>query len=247
MYAPIVVLIVFSFNASKSRGYWGGFTLNWYVELFKDEKILNALYNTLVIAALSSFLATIIGTFASIGINSFSKKARTVIMNISNLPVLNPDIVTGVSLMILYIFIFKVLGNKGELGFATLLLSHITFNVPYVILSVLPKLRQMDKHLYEAALDLGASPFIAFFKVVLPEIMPGIVTGAILAFTLSIDDFLISFFTTGSGVNTLSTIIYSMTRRGVKPVINALSTLMFVVVLGLLYLINKRDSNKLKE
>ncbi|MBE6013019.1 ABC transporter permease [Anaeropeptidivorans aminofermentans] len=246
MYAPIVVLIAFSFNESRSRGYWGGFTLDWYIELFHDKRIMKALYNTVVIALLSSAIATVIGTIASIGINGLSKASRNVVMNITNLPVLNPDIVTGVSLMILYISVFKILG-LGQLGFMTLLISHVTFNIPYVILSVLPKLRQLDKNLYEAALDLGASPLFAFFKVVLPEIMPGIVTGAIFAFTLSIDDFVISFFTTGSGVSNLSVIVYSMARRGVNPKINALSTLMFVAVLALLYLINKRDASKLKE
>lgn len=246
MYAPIIVLIVFSFNASRSRAYWGGFTFDWYIELFKDAKIIKALYNTVLIAVLSSVFATVIGTFAAIGINSLSKNVRRIVLNITNLPVLNPDIVTGVSLMILYISIFSLFG-KGSLGFATLLVSHIIFNVPYVILSVLPKLRQLDKNLYEAALDLGANPLTAFFKVVFPEILPGIVTGAIFAFTLSIDDFIISFFTTGSGVSNLSVIVYSMARRGVNPKINALSTLMFAVVLMLLYLINKRDASKLKE
>jgi spermidine/putrescine transport system permease protein len=246
MYAPIVVLIAFSFNASRSRGQWGGFTLDWYVKMMADTKIMKALYNTVLIAVLSSFFATVIGTFAAIGINNFKKLTRTVVMNITNLPVLNPDIVTGVSLMILYIFIFRVL-NFGQLGFATLLISHITFNIPYVILSVLPKLKQLNPNLYEAALDLGASPMYGFFKVILPEIMPGIVTGFIMALTLSIDDFVISFFTTGSGVSTLSVTVYAMARRGVDPKINALSTIMFIVVLVLLYTINKRDSKQLQE
>ena len=246
MYAPIVVLIVFSFNASRSRGYWGGFTLDWYIELFNDRKIMKALYNTLLIAFLSSVFATIIGTLASIGINNMKKRTRKIVMAITNIPVLNPDIVTGVALMLLFITVFRVF-NFGELGFGTLLISHITFNIPFVILSVLPKLRGLDNNLYEAALDLGASPVYGFFKVVMPEIMPGIITGFMLALTLSIDDFVISFFTTGAGVSTLSVTIFAMARRGVNPKINALSTLMFIAVIALLYVINKRDSKQLQE
>lgn len=240
LYAPILVLMIFSFNKSKSRAVWGGFTLDWYSQLFKDKAIMEALYNTLLIAVISAVVATIIGTAAAIGINSLRKIPKKVVLNITNLPVLNPDIVTGVSLMILFVSFFNAI-KGGRLGFSTLLLAHITFNIPYVILSVLPKLRQLDKNLYEAALDLGATPFYAFFKVILPEIMPGIVSGAILAFTLSLDDFVVSFFTTGSGVSNLSIIVYSMARRGINPKINALSTIMFTVVLLLLYLINKRD------
>ena len=246
MYAPIVVLIVFSFNASRSRGYWGGFTLDWYIQLFNDAKIMKALYNTLLIALLSSVFATVIGTLASIGINTMKKNTRKIVMAITNIPVLNPDIVTGVALMILFITIFRAVGI-GELGFGTLLISHITFNIPFVILSVLPKLRGLDNNLYEAALDLGASPIYGFFNVVLPEVMPGIITGFMLALTLSIDDFVISFFTTGAGVSTLSVTIFAMARRGVNPKINALSTLMFIAVIALLYVINKRDSKQLQE
>jgi len=246
MYAPIAVLIIFSFNASRSRGYWGGFTLDWYFQLFNDQKIMKALYNTLLIAFLSSVFATIIGTLASIGINNMKKNTRKVVMAVTNIPVLNPDIVTGVALMLLFITVFRMFGF-GELGFGTLLASHITFNIPYVILSVLPKLRSLDNNLYEAALDLGASPVYGFFKVVLPEIMPGIITGFILALTLSIDDFVISFFTTGAGVSTLSVTVFAMARRGVNPKINALSTLMFIAVIALLYIINKRDSKQLQE
>jgi len=246
MYAPIVVLIIFSFNESRSRGYWGGFTLDWYIELFNDRKIMKALYNTLLIAFLSSVFATIIGTLASIGINNMKKNTRKIVMAITNIPVLNPDIVTGVALMLLFITVFRIFGF-GELGFGTLLISHITFNIPFVILSVLPKLRSLDNNLYEAALDLGASPVYGFFKVVLPEIMPGIITGFMLALTLSIDDFVISFFTTGAGVSTLSVTIFAMARRGVNPKINALSTLMFIAVIALLYVINKRDSKQLQE
>lgn len=245
MYAPIAVLILYSFNASKSRGNWGGFSLRWYVELFQNKSIMNDLYTTLVIAVLSAIIATLLGTAAAIGIYSMTKKKQKLILNITNLPILNSEIVTGVSLMLLFTFInsnFHIL----KLGFTTLLLSHITFNLPYVILSVMPKLRQLDNNLYEAALDLGSSPVHAFFNVILPQIKPGVVTGLIFAFTLSLDDFVISFFTTGSGVSTLSITIYSMARRGINPEINALSTLLFLAVMILLILINKRDSNELK-
>lgn len=235
LYAPIAVLIIFSFNSSKSRGVWGGFTFNWYIELFKDSQITKALYYTVVIAVLSSAIATIVGTIAAVGIYNTKKNFKAVLLNVNNLPVLNPDIVTGVSLMILFISIGM------RLGFMTVLLSHLVFNIPYVILSVLPKLRQLDTNLYEAALDLGATPIQAFFKVILPEIMPGVISGAIMAFTMSLDDFVISFFTTGSGVTNLSITIYSMARRGINPKINALSTIMFVTVLSLLFLVNKRD------
>lgn len=245
LYAPIVVLMVYSFNSSKSRGRWGGFTLKWYVELFRDRQIMQALWNTLLIAVLSALIATVIGTASAIGINAMKKLPKKIVLGINNLPVLNPDIVTGVSLMILFIFAFNVI-KAGSLGFVTLLLAHIAFNIPYVILSVLPKLRQLDKNMYEAALDLGAPPVTAFFKVILPEITPAIVSGMILAFTLSLDDFIISFFTTGAGVSNLSIIIYSMARRGVNPKINALSTIIFFVVMALLYLINRMDSEKLK-
>lgn len=239
LYAPIVVLMIFSFNESRSRANWGGFTFDWYISLFQNDSIMSALYTTLVVAVLSSVIATIIGTFAAIGIENLNKNLKRVVLTITNIPMVSPDIVTGASLMILFIFTFNVL-HFGGLGFGTLLLAHITFNIPYVILSVMPRLKQTDKNLYEAALDLGATPFTAFFKVLLPEIMPGIVTGFLIAFTMSIDDFVISFFTCGQGVNNLSTIIYSMSKKGINPEINALSTIMFVVVLLLLYLINLR-------
>lgn len=239
LYAPIVVLVVFSFNNSKSRGNWSGFTLKWYLEMFQDRNIMSALYYTIVIAILSATIATIIGLVTAIGIHNMGRINKSIVMNLTYLPVLNPDIVTGISLMVLYIFM------KLELGFLTMLIAHITFNIPYVILSILPKLKQMNKHLYEAALDLGATPLHAFWKVILPEIMPGVVTGFILAFTLSIDDFVISFFTTGAGVSNLSILIYSMARRGISPTINALSTLMFVSVLLLLLLVNRRKNNEI--
>jgi len=241
LYAPILILIVFSFNASKSRGVWAGFTLNWYLELFKDRQIMKALSNTMIIAILSAVIATVIGTAAAIGIHNMKRLKKTIIMNLTYIPVVNPDIVTGLSLMLLFVF------TTFQLGFISLLLAHITFNIPYVILSVLPKLKQLDKNLYEAALDLGATPFYAYRKVILPEITPGVVTGFLLAFTLSVDDFVISFFTTGSGVSTLSIIIYSMARRGINPKINALSSLLFLTVLLLLIIVNLRMSNDNKK
>lgn len=240
LYAPIFILVIYSFNESKSRGHWGGFSLKWYGELLRDKEIALALYNTLAIAVLSSIIATVIGTAAAIGIQNMKKIRKTIVMNLTYLPVLNPEIVTGVSLMMLFIFM-KTFTNIG-LGFLTMLLAHITFNIPYVILSVLPKLKQLNKHTYEAALDLGATPYNAIKKVIIPEIMPGIVTGFILAFTLSIDDFVISFFTTGSGVSNLSIYVYSMARRGINPKINALSTIMFITILTLLLIVNKRTS-----
>lgn len=240
LYAPIVVLIIFSFNSSKSRGTWGGFTLKWYVEMFNDSQILKALYYTIIIAVLASIISTICGTIAAIGIHNMKKKPKALLLNINNIPVLNPDIVTGVALMILFITIGM------QLGFGTVLIAHLVFDIPHVILCVLPKLRQLDDNLYEAALDLGANPVQAFFKVVLPEIMPGIISGAIMAFTLSLDDFVISFFTTGNGVTNLSIAIYSMARRGINPKINALSTLLFISVLSLLFLVNKRDAKALE-
>ena len=237
LYAPIIVLIVFSFNNSKSRGVWNGFTFKWYIELFRNDEILRALYYTIVIAVLSS----IIGTFAAIGISGMPLFRKKLILNLNYLPVLNPDIVTGVSLMTL----FKLM--RIEPGFLTMLLSHISFSIPYVILSILPKLKQMNKHLAEAAMDLGATPFYAIRKVVIPEIMPGIVTGGLMAFTLSIDDFVISFFNQGAGVSNLSITIFSMARRGINPVINALSTLMFVFLLTLLLIINSRSAKSIGE
>lgn len=234
LYAPIIVLIVFSFNDSKSRGVWSGFTLKWYIELFKDANILKALYQTILVAVLSALISTMLGTFAAIGIYNLPGLSKKISLNLNYLPVLNPDIVTAISLMALFRFL------KMEFGFATMLLSHITFGTPYVILSVLPKLKQMNTHLAEAAMDLGATPFYALRKVIIPEIMPGIITGGLMAFTLSIDDFVISFFNTGNGVSNLSIEIFSMTRRGINPVINALSTLMFVGLMIMLIIINKR-------
>ncbi|WP_326910307.1 ABC transporter permease [Sedimentibacter sp. MB31-C6] len=241
LYAPIIVLAIFSFNESKSRGNWTGFSLKWYVELFKDRDIQMAVYYTISIAIISAIISTILGTIAAIGINSMKGKKKSMILNINYLPVVNPDIVTGISLMILYIS-FNI-----DFGFNTMLISHIVFSIPYVILSILPKLKQLDVNMTEAAMDLGATPMYALRKVIIPEIKPGIVTGFLMAFTLSIDDFIISYFTKGEGVTNLSIVIYSMARRGVRPTINALSTIMLTVVLLLMLLINKRSNGAIKE
>ncbi len=241
LYAPILVLIVFSFNGSEtaSRTVWGGFSLRWYQKLFEDRLILEALRNTLFIAAVSAAASTVLGTMAAIGINSLKRLPRRIMMNITNFPMVNPEIVTGVSLMLLFVSAVRLFGGRS-LGMGSLVAAHITFCLPYVILSVLPKLRQLDPNLYEAAQDLGCPPIKAFFKVVLPEIMPGIVTGMIMAFTLSIDDFVISYFTSGT-TQTLPIYIYSMTRKRISPEINALSTVLFAVIMVLLIVINVRS------
>lgn len=236
LYAPIAVLIVLSFNKSKSRAKWGGFTLQWYKELFANQQIMNALYTTLVLALVSALVATIIGTAASIAMNSMKRSPRTIMMGITNIPMLNADIVTGISLMLIFVAI------NYTLGFTSVLIAHITFNIPYVILSVMPKLKQTNKSTYEAALDLGASHMYAFRTVILPDIFPGIMSGFLLAFTMSLDDFIITHFTKGPGVNTLSTKIYTEVRKGIKPEMYALSTLLFVSVLTLLILINRTPS-----
>ena len=241
LYAPIVTLMVLSFNNTKTRSRWGGFTGKWYVSLFQNKEIMNALYTTLIIALLSALIATLIGTLAALGMQVMRSRTRTLFMGITNIPMLNADIVTGVSLMLLFI------AFRLTLGFKTILLAHITFNIPYVILSVMPKLKQTNKRTYEAALDLGASPLYAFVKVVLPDIMPGIFSGFLLAFTMSLDDFVITHFTKGPGVDTLSAKIYSEVRKGIKPEMYALSTLMFVTVLILLILINLSPADKRKK
>ena len=240
LYAPIIVLMVYSFNDSRMMGGWSGFTLRWYGELFKEQEVLMALNNTIVIVILSTIISTTIGVFAAYGIYNMKKRSKKVVLNLNYLPVMNPDIVTAVSLMTLFRFL------RIEFGLFTMLLSHITFSIPYVILSILPKLKQMNVHLAEAAMDLGARPLYVFRKIIIPQIMPGIITGALIAFTLSIDDFVISFFNTGHGVSNLSITIYSMARRGINPVINALSTLMFIGILILLIIINKRSDENIK-
>ena len=234
LYAPIVVMIVYSFNASKTRARWGGFSLRWYEELFRSRQIMDALSTTVSIAVFAALVATVLGTLAAIGIHAMKSKPAKVLINISYLPMTMPDIVTGVSLMLLFVF------SRFPLGYWSMLMAHITFDTPYVLFSVLPKLKQMNVNLYEAALDLGCTPMQAVRKVILPQIMPGVFTGALLAFTMSLDDFVISYFTTATESN-LSILVYSMARRGIKPTINALSALMFVVVLVLLLLINRRS------
>ena len=238
LYAPIMVLMVLSFNESRSRVTWGGFSLKWYEDLFTNSMILDALKTTLIIALVSAAVATVLGTSACLGINRMRKTPRTIVMGMNNIPMMNAEIVTGISLMLCFVA-FGI-----TLSFKTVLLAHITFNVPYVILSVMPKLKQTEVSVYEAAVDLGASPVYAFFKVVLPDLMPGILSGFLMAFTMSLDDFVITHFTRGAGVNTLSTLIYSEVRRGIKPTMYALSTLMFVSVLVLLILINVRPQKK---
>jgi spermidine/putrescine transport system permease protein len=232
LYAPIVTLIVLSFNQSKTRAKWGGFTLKWYKELLKNEQIMSAFYTTLIIAFVSAAIATVIGTAAAIAIQGMKQKWKTMYMGLTNIPMMNAEIVMGVSLMLLFIAFHMTL------GFGTILIAHITFNIPYVILSVLPKLKQTNRYTYEAALDLGASPVKAFFKVVFPDIVPGVLSGFMIAFTMSLDDFVITHFTKGPGIDTLSTKIYTEVRKGIKPEIYALSTIMFVTVLVLLLLIN---------
>lgn len=240
LYAPIIVLIALSFNESKSASNWAGFSFKWYVELLQDRSILSALWVTLSVALLSAIISTFVGTLAAIGIYNFKKVTRSLVINTTYIPVLNPDLVTGISLMLIFVFL------KMPRGYMTLLLSHITFNIPYVIFSVLPRLRQMPNQLYEAALDLGATPSMALRKVIIPQIMPGVLTGLILAFTLSLDDFVVSFFTQ-QAVPNLSVLIYSMARRGINPKINALSAIMFVTVLTLLLIVNLRSSRDAKK
>ena len=236
LYVPIAVLIFQSFNAGVSRAKWEGFSLRWYAQLFQSPNIMEALYVTISIALLASMFSTVLGTMAAIGIHAMSKRPQGLMMTMTNIPMTMPDIVTGISLMLLFIF------TKVERGYVTMLLAHITFNTPYVVLSVLPKLKEMNSFSYEAALDLGATPGYALRKVILPAIRPGVITGAILAFTLSLDDFTIRYFTTSPLVQNLSTLIYSEARKGIKPTMNALSALMFVALLILLLVVNRRTA-----
>ena len=228
MYAPILTLIVLSFNKSKSRSHWSGFTFNWYLRLFNDSAVLNALANTLIIALISTIIATIIGTVTTVALVGLNRRTRAVIMGITNIPMINADIVTGVSLMLL----FRVLHFQN--GFVNVLIAHITFNIPYVMLSVMPRMKTISPNVYEAALDLGAEPWYAFRKTVLPDLMPAVFSGALMAFTMSIDDFIITYFTKGSGFDTLSTKIYNEVKRGIQPEIYALSAIIFVLVMLLI-------------
>lgn len=238
LYAPVAVMVVFSFNSSSSVWVFEEFSFKWYESLASSTTMLNALQHTAVIAILSAIISTVLGTAAAVGIMAIRKKAvNKAVMSVTQIPMMNADIVTGISLMLLFIFVGKLLGLNESLGFVTVLIAHITFNLPYVILSVLPKLKQTDAHLSEAALDLGCTPFMAFFKVILPSISTGILTGFIMAFTLSLDDFVISYFTCGH-YQTLPILIYNMTKKSVTPDTYALSTLIFITVFVLLVLYN---------
>ena len=252
LYAPILVLVVFSFNASKSKAVWAGFTLDWYRQLFQNDMILNALAVTLAVSALAAVISTVMGTAAAIGFRNLRRRFRSICLTVNNIPLTNADIITGVSMMLLFLLavsawngsLGQLTGVKWSMGFLTLLISHIAFDVPYVILSVMPKLSQLDPNIYEAAQDLGDHGFHAFYKVILPKIMPGVINGLIKAFTRSIDDFVISYFTAGSTTQTLSMVIYSMAKKRVSPEINALSTLMFLVVVALMVLVNLRQARQ---
>ena len=244
LYSPIAVMILISFNSGESTTEFLGFSLRWYREMFRDSATLEALKNTLVLSVSSAIASTVIGTLAAVGIDRMRNRfLRGAVMSVTNIPMMNPDIVTGISLMLVFVFVGTLLGLESYLSFWTLLIAHVTFNLPYVILSVLPKLKQMDKNIPEAALDLGCTPIQSFFKVELPFIMPGVVTGLIMAFTLSFDDFVISNFTSGSSYETLTIHIYSMIKKSVKPDIYALSTLIFAAVLLLLVISNASDSS----
>ena len=244
LYLPIFVLIAYSFNNGKTT-VWKGFTFKWYSELFSSRVIMTSLYNTLTVAVLASLISTVLGTLAAIGINNYRGVKKRIITNVSNIQIINPEIVTGVSFMLLFAFVGTAIGF--EMGFGTVLIAHISFCTPYVILNVSPKLRQMDRNTYEAALDLGCTQRQAFFKVVLPEIMPGVFSGMLMSFTYSLDDFIITYFTRGSKFQTLPIEIYTMLRKRISPTINALSALMFVITLTLLIIVNLRDKKETKK
>lgn len=235
LYLPIVILIALSFNLSKSRVIWGGFTLKWYRELFTSSMIFQAFQTTILLTLLSSIIATLLGTMAAIGIHAMKKRGRAIMLGATNIPLLNADIVTGISMMLLFV-------RFTELGFHTVLIAHITFNIPYVILNVLPKLSQTSKYTYEAALDLGAKPIYAFYKIVWPDIRPGVFSGFLMCITMSLDDFSITYFTKGAGVNTLSTMIYTELRKGIMPQMYALSTILFLIAFALLLVMNLKSS-----
>ncbi len=247
LYAPIGTLMVLSFNNSRTSVKWGGFSLKWYEKLFENKTILAALGNTLLIALLSAVIATILGTSAAIAIHHMKKRKQSICLSIANIPMLNAEIVTGIAFMLLFITAGELLSKAGihfEMGFGTVLIGHITFNLPYVILSVMPKLKQLNMSMYEAALDLGAGERQAFFQIVLPDIMPGVLSGFLLSFTMSLDDFVITHFVKGLGADTLSTLIYSELRKGIKPEMYALSTMMFLAVFFVLLLMNLNPRNK---
>ena len=248
LFAPMVILLVFSFNEAKSLSVFSGFSLKWYRELFRDEETLKAVVNTLVLAVLAALISTVMGTAAAVGMNKLRNKVlRTAMDSVTNIPMINPDIITGISLMLMFVCVGRLFGAATSLNFATMLLAHITFCLPYVILQVLPKLQQMDKALPEAAMDLGCTPLRAFFKAELPEIMPGVITGMIMAFTLSLDDFVISYFTSGNGFQTLPIRIYNMTKKTVTPKMYALATIIFFVILTLLLISNLYDEETVQK
>lgn len=244
LYLPIAVLILYSFNNGKTS-VWKGFTLKWYYELFNNSAIMTSLYNTLIIAVLAALVSTVLGTLAAIGIYNMKKPVRSLVTNVSNIPIINPEIVTGVSFMLLFAFVGTLF--NFEMGFATVLIAHISFCTPYVILNVMPKLRQMDYSIYEAALDLGCNPRQAFFKTVMPEIMPGVISGMLMSFTYSLDDFVITYFTRGPKFQTLPIEIYTMLRRRISPTINALSTLLFIITIAILIIVNVWERRAEKE
>ena len=248
LFAPIAILLVFSFNEAKSLSVFSGFSLKWYRELFRDTETLKAVRNTLILAVCAALISTVMGTAAAVGMNKMRNKyLRTALDSLTNIPMINPDIITGISLMLMFVFVGRLFGAATSLNFGTMLISHITFCLPYVILQVLPKLQQMDKALPEAAMDLGCTPLRAFFKAELPEIMPGVITGLIMAFTLSLDDFVISYFTSGNGFQTLPIRIYNMTKKTVTPKMYALATIIFFVILTLLLISNLYDEEMIQK
>ena len=244
LFAPIAILLVFSFNRAKSLSVFSGVSLYWYRELFRDSDTLGAVRNTLVLAVCASVISTVMGTAAAVGIDKLrSRYLRSLMDSVTNIPMINPDIITGISLMLMFVFVGRLFGAATSLSFWTMLIAHITFCLPYVILQVLPKLQQMDRSLPEAAMDLGCTPLRAFIKVEIPELMPGIITGLIMAFTLSLDDFVISYFTAGNGFQTLPIRIYNMTKKTVTPKMYALATITFFVILALLIISNLIETN----
>ncbi|MCR5577142.1 MAG: ABC transporter permease [Oscillospiraceae bacterium] len=248
LFAPIAILLVFSFNDAKSLSVFSGFSLHWYRELFRDDETLKAVRNTLVLAVSAALISTAMGTAAAVGMNRMRNKVlRQTMDSVTNIPMINPDIITGISLMLMFVFVGRLFGAATSLNFGTMLIAHITFCLPYVILQVLPKLQQMDKALPEAAMDLGCTPLRAFFKAELPEIMPGVITGLIMAFTLSLDDFVISYFTSGNGFQTLPIRIYNMTKKTVTPKMYALATIIFFVILTLLLISNLYDEDEVQK
>ena len=239
LYAPMLVLMIASFNVGKDITEFEGFTFMQYVEVFKDRSLLTLLSNSLIISVLSSAIATVFGTVSAVGIHSLKPRMRKTVMSLTNIPMTNPDIVTGISLSLLFVFVgSKMLGQRNALTFWTLLIAHITFNLPYVILNVMPKLQQMDRSLQDAAMDLGCTPIQSFFKVTVPEIMPGVISGAIMAFTMSLDDFVISYFVTGLDFITLPVEIYNYTKKQLQPKIYAMFTMLFLLIFVLMVVMN---------